>query len=108
MLRAQQEWKRHVRALGLSANSDTLLKFGDEGIERNKKLRKHRHLGCAVTAIFLCRKSANVALLEKIVDQPAKNPCHPQQPRRERGPQNWALYKEVRNTTKRACASPTT
>jgi len=111
MLRAQQEWKRHgTGPWDFSANSDTLLKFWDEGIERNKNYESIVTLGMRGDGDLPMSESANVALLEKIVDQQRKILATRINQDVSAVPQDWALYKEVQEYYEkgRACASPTT
>jgi len=96
MLRAQQEWKRHgTGPWDFSANSDTLLKFWDEGIERNKNYESIVTLGMRGDGDLPMSESANVALLEKIVDQQRKILATRSNQDVSAVPQDWALYKEV-------------
>ena len=96
MLRAQQEWKRHgTGPWDFSANSDTLLEFWDEGIERNKNYESIVTLGMRGDGDLPMSESANVALLEKIVDQQRKILATRINQDVSAVPQDWALYKEV-------------
>jgi hypothetical protein len=96
MLRAQQEWKRHgTGPWDFSANSDTLLKFWDEGIERNKSYESIVTLGMRGDGDLPMSESANVALLEKIVGEQRKILANRINRDLSAVPQDWALYKEV-------------
>jgi Glycosyl hydrolase family 115/Gylcosyl hydrolase family 115 C-terminal domain len=96
MLRAQQEWKRHgTGPWDYSANSDALRKFWDQGIERNKKYESIVTLGMRGDGDLPMSESANVALLEKIVDEQRKILANRINRDVSAVPQDWALYKEV-------------
>jgi len=96
MLRAQQEWKRHgTGPWDYSANSDALGKFWDQGIERNKKYESIVTLGMRGDGDLPMSESANVALLEKIVNEQRKILANRIRQDVSAVPQDWALYKEV-------------
>jgi Glycosyl hydrolase family 115/Gylcosyl hydrolase family 115 C-terminal domain len=96
MLRAQQEWKRHgAGPWDYSANSDALLKFWDEGVERNKSYESIITLGMRGDGDLPMSESANVALLEKIVGEQRKIIANRINKDVTAVPQDWALYKEV-------------
>jgi Glycosyl hydrolase family 115 len=96
MLRAQQEWKRHgTGPWDYSANSDALRKFWDQGIERNKKYESIVTLGMRGDGDLPMSESANVALLETIVDEQRKILANRINRDVSAVPQDWALYKEV-------------
>ncbi len=96
MLRAQQEWKRHgTGPWNYSANSDALLKFWDEGMERNKSYESIVTLGMRGDGDLPMSESANVALLEKIVGEQRQIIANRINQDVTRVPQVWALYKEV-------------
>jgi hypothetical protein len=96
MLRAQQEWKRHGSGpWDYSRNSDALQKFWDEGIERNKKYESIITLGMRGDGDLPMSEGANVALLEKIVDDQRKILASRINHDLSAVPQDWALYKEV-------------
>jgi hypothetical protein len=96
MLRAQQEWKRHgTGPWDYSANSGALLKFWDEGIERNKNYESIVTLGMRGDGDLPMSESANVALLENIVSEQRKILANRINKDVSAIPQDWALYKEV-------------
>src|SRR5882762_4450733 len=96
MLRAQQEWKRHgTGPWDYSANSDALGKFWDQGIERNRKYESIVTLGMRGDGDLPMSESANVALLEKIVNEQRKILANRIRQDVSAVPQDWALYKEV-------------
>ena len=96
MLRAQQEWKRHgTGSWDYSRNSAVLQKFWDEGIERNKNYESIITLGMRGDGDMPMSESANVALLEKIVDDQRKIIATHINRDLSAVPQDWALYKEV-------------
>jgi len=96
MLRAQQEWKRHgTGPWDYSKNSELLQKFWDEGIERNKNYESIITLGMRGDGDLPMSQSANVALLEKIVDDQRKIIANRINNDLAAVPQDWALYKEV-------------
>src|SRR5258708_6950832 len=96
MLRAQQEWKRHgTGPWDYAKNSDVLQKFWDEGIERNKAYECIITLGMRGDGDLPMSESANVALLEKIVDDQRKIIASRVNKDLSAVPQDWALYKEV-------------
>ncbi len=98
MLRAQQEWKRHGKGpWDYSVNSDELRKFWDEGIERNKNYESIITLGMRGDGDLPMSDSANVALLEKIVEDQRKIIASRMNPNVTAVPQDWALYKEVQD-----------
>src|SRR5258708_51677 len=96
MLRAQQEWKRHgTGPWDYSANSDTLLKFWDQGIEHNKNYESIVTLGMRADGDLPMSESANVALLEKIVEEQRKILANRINKDLNALPHNSALYKDV-------------
>jgi hypothetical protein len=96
MLRAQQEWKRHGKGpWDYTRNSEVLQKFWDEGIERNKNYESIITLGMRGDGDLPMSESANVALLEKIVDDQRKIVADRINKDLSAVPQDWALYKEV-------------
>jgi hypothetical protein len=96
MLRAQQEWKRHgAGPWDYSRNSDVLRKFWDEGIERNKNYESILTLGMRGDGDLPMSETANVALLERIVDEQRKIIANRVNKDLAAVPQDWALYKEV-------------
>ena len=96
MLRAQQEWKRHgTGPWDYSRNSEVLQKFWDEGIERNRNYESIITLGMRGDGDLPMSESANVALLEKIVDDQRKIIAKRINKNLSDVPQDWALYKEV-------------
>ena len=98
MLRAQQEWKRHGKGpWDYSTNSDELRKFWDEGIERNKNYESIITLGMRGDGDLPMSESANVALLEKIVNDQRKIIANRINRDVSAVPQDWALYKEVQD-----------
>ena len=98
MLRAQQEWKRHgTGPWDYSRNSEVLQKFWDEGIDRNKNYESILTLGMRGDGDLPMSESANVALLEKIVDNQRKIIANRINKDLSGVPQAWALYKEVQD-----------
>ena len=96
MLRAQQEWKRHGSgAWDYSANAPVLDKFWDEGVERNMNYESIITLGMRGDGDLPMSESANVALLEKIVEDQRKILATRNTQSLSEVPQDWALYKEV-------------
>jgi len=96
MLRAQQEWKRHGNGpWDYSRNSAVLQKFWDEGIERNKNYESIITLGMRGDGDLPMSVGANVALLEKIVDEQRNIIAKRMNKDLSAVPQDWALYKEV-------------
>jgi hypothetical protein len=96
MLRAQQEWKRHgAGPWDYSVNSEALQKFWDEGIERNKNYESIITLGMRGDGDLPMSESANISLLEKIVDDQRKIIARRMNKDLSDVPQDWALYKEV-------------
>ena len=107
MLRAQQEWKRHGSgAWDYSANASTLNKFWDEGIERNRNYESIITFGMRGDGDLPMSESANVALLEKIVEDQRKILATRNKKGLSEVPQDWALYKEVQGLLRERNARP--
>ena len=96
MLRAQQEWKRHgTGPWDYSRNAETLRKFWEEGIDRNKNYESIVTLGMRGDGDMPMSATANISLLEKIVADQRKILAEHMNPDLTKIPQDWALYKEV-------------
>jgi hypothetical protein len=96
MLRAQQEWKRHgTGPWDYSKNEEVLKKFWTEGVERNKNYESITTLAMRGDGDMPMSESANIELLEKIVDDQRKIIAEHVNPDLTQVPQDWALYKEV-------------
>jgi hypothetical protein len=96
MLRAQQEWKRHGEGpWDYSKNEEVLKKFWADGVERNKNYESIITLGMRGDGDMPMSESANIELLEKIVDDQRKIIGEKVNPDLSKVPQDWALYKEV-------------
>jgi len=80
----------------------------DEGIERNKNYESIVTLGMRGDGDLPMSESANVALLEKIVDQQRKILATRSNQDVSAVPQNWALYKEVQEYYEKGMRVPTT
>ena len=107
MLRAQQEWKRHGNGpWDYSRNADTLRKFWEEGIARNKEYESIITLGMRGDGDLPMSESANVALLEKIVADQREILARQFQKPLSEIPQDWALYKEVQEYYERGMRVP--
>ena len=96
MLRAQQEWKRHgTGPWDYSRNAETLRKFWEQGIDRNKNYESIVTLGMRGDGDMPMSATANISLLEKIVADQRKILAEHMNPDLTKIPQDWALYKEV-------------
>jgi hypothetical protein len=96
MLRAQQEWKRHgAGPWDYSTNSETLQRFWNDGIQRNKNYESIITLGMRGDGDLPMTEGANIALLEKIVADQRQIIARQITLDLSQVPQDWALYKEV-------------
>jgi hypothetical protein len=96
MLRAQQEWKRHgTGPWDYSRNAEELRRFWEEGIRRNKDYESIITIGMRGDGDLPMSESANIALLEKIVQNQRGMLADAFHKDAATVPQDWALYKEV-------------
>ena len=96
MMRAQQEWKRHGQGpWDYSKNGAVLRKFWEHGLERNKEYENVVTIGMRGDGDLPMSESANIALLEQVVEDQRKiiSDVYHRDP--SRVVQDWALYKEV-------------
>jgi hypothetical protein len=96
MLRAQKEWTRHGRGpWNYESNGEVLADFWSEGIKRNRAFESIVTLGMRGDGDLAMSEQANVALLERIVNDQRAILAREMNPDVARIPQLWALYKEV-------------
>ena len=99
MLRAQKEWdRRYQKTLGhwdYAKNPDVLENFWREGIKRNKNYESIITIGLRGANDTPMSETANIAMLEKIVDVQRKIIAEEMNPDVAKVPQLWCLYKEV-------------
>jgi Glycosyl hydrolase family 115/Gylcosyl hydrolase family 115 C-terminal domain len=96
MLRAQQEWKRHgTGPWDYTKNAAVLNEFWTQGIERNKDYESIVTLGMRGDGDMPMSESANVELLEDIVQHQRGILAANWNKDLTQVPQLWALYKEV-------------
>jgi Glycosyl hydrolase family 115/Gylcosyl hydrolase family 115 C-terminal domain len=98
MMRADKEWGRlgySARDWNFQTHSNELKSFWRDGIERNKDYEKIITIAMRGKIDTPMSPSANVALLENIVDAQRKIIADVMQTNVEDVPQLWALYKEV-------------
>ena len=98
MMRADKEWGRagfSARDWNFQTHSNDLESFWREGIERNKDYENIITIAMRGKIDTPMSPSANVALLEEIVDAQRKIISDVMQTNVEDVPQLWALYKEV-------------
>jgi len=98
MMRADKEWGREghsPREWNFQTHSNLLESFWREGIERNKDYEKIITIAMRGKIDTPMSPSANVALLEEIVDAQRQIISDVMQTNVADVPQLWALYKEV-------------
>lgn len=98
MARNHQEWARRRRASGpwdYNKNQKVLDQFFTEGIERAKDTEDLITIGMRGDGDAAMSKDADVALLEKIINNQRKIIRKVTKRPAEETPQVWALYKEV-------------
>ncbi len=98
MMRADKEWNRagySAREWNFETHSNQLEQFWREGIERNKDYEKIITTAMRGKIDTPMSPSANVALLEEIVDAQRQIISGVMQTNAADIPQLWALYKEV-------------
>jgi hypothetical protein len=98
MARADKEWNRagySAREWNFQTHSNLLESFWREGVERNKDYEKIITIAMRGKIDTAMSPSANVALLEGIVDAQRKIISDVMQTNVADVPQLWALYKEV-------------
>lgn len=98
MMRADKEWNRaHFKAKqwNFLTHSNELLNFWREGVERNKNCENIITIAMRGKIDTAMSPTANVALLEEIVDAQRKIIADVYQTNAATVPQLWALYKEV-------------
>ena len=98
MMRADKEWNRAgytARDWNFQTHSNLLESFWREGIERNKDYEKIITIAMRGKIDTPMSPSANVALLEEIVDAQRQIIGDVMQTNVTAVPQLWALYKEV-------------
>lgn len=106
MLRAQQEWKRHgTGAWDFNTNAPELERFWANGIARNRDYESTITIGMRGDGHMAMSATANTTLLEHIVARQREILMSERMP--ESTPQIWALYKEMREYTRRVGAYPT-
>src|SRR6202000_115896 len=98
MMRADKEWNKagySAREWNFQTHSNELESFWREGIERNKDYEKIITIAMRGKIDTPMSASANVALLEEIVDAQRKIISDVMRTNIADVPQLWALYKEV-------------
>jgi hypothetical protein len=96
MALAQQDWKRRgVGAWNYTTNAKGLQDFWATGIERAKNWEKVVTVGMRGDGDEPMSEDANVALLQKIVDDQRKIIAKVTGKKADQTPQVWVLYKEV-------------
>ncbi len=98
MMRADKEWNNtgySAREWNFQTHSNLLESFWREGIERNKDYEKIITIAMRGKIDTPMSPSANVALLEEIVNAQRKIISDVMQTNATNVPQLWALYKEV-------------
>jgi hypothetical protein len=98
MMRADKEWNRAgftAREWNFLTHSNDLKSFWREGLERNKDYEKIITIAMRGKIDTPMSPSANVALLEEIVDAQRKIIADVMHTNAADVPQLWALYKEV-------------
>jgi hypothetical protein len=107
LMRAQAEW-RGKGAWNYDTNAAVLRQFWADSLDRTRGFENIQTVGMRGDGDEPMSREANVALLERIVaDQRTLIAGH-LNPDVTRVPQVWALYKEVQDATRRACACRTT
>ncbi len=107
MLRAQKEWKLHGQGpWDYSKNRERLSLFWSEGVRRNRAFESIFTLGMRGDGDVPMSESANVALLQEIVDDQRSIIARELGPAGARAPQLWALYKEVQEYYERGMRVP--
>ena len=96
LMRAHDEWRRYGRgAWNYQTNAETLREFWRGGLERVRDFEKIISVGMRGDGDEPMSRDANVALLERIVDDQRKIISEVSGRPASEGPQLWALYKEV-------------
>ena len=98
MMRADKEWNNAgytAREWNFQTHSNQLEQFWREGIARNKDYEKIITIGMRGKIDTPMSPTANIALLEEIVDAQRKIISSVMQTNAAGVPQLWALYKEV-------------
>jgi hypothetical protein len=96
MALAQQDWKRRgLGAWNYNTNTKGLQDFWTTGIERSKNWEKVVTVGMRGDGDEPMSEDANVALLQKIVDDQRRIIAQVTGKKADQTPQVWALYKEV-------------
>lgn len=107
MLRAHKEWKTHGSGpWDYVKNSETLASFWSAGVRRNRAYESIFTLGMRGDGDEPMSESANVALLQKIVEDQRRIIAREVDPEVSRVPQLWALYKEVQEYYERGMRVP--
>jgi hypothetical protein len=109
MMRAHAEWHRggDRGPWNYEKNAERLREFWRDGVRRSRAYESLVTLGMRGDGDEPMTEGANVALLERIVADQRRILAEELGPH-EKHPQVWALYKEVQDTTRAACACPTT
>ncbi|HEY2630514.1 MAG TPA: glycosyl hydrolase 115 family protein, partial [Usitatibacter sp.] len=107
LMRAQPEWHRYgTGPWDYEKNGDALRQFWTGGLEHTKGWDKIITLGMRGDGDKPMTEEANVALLEKIVDDQRKIIAKEVDPDVTRVPQAWMLYKEVQEYYERGMRVP--
>jgi Glycosyl hydrolase family 115/Gylcosyl hydrolase family 115 C-terminal domain/Glycosyl hydrolase family 67 N-terminus len=109
MMRADKEWNNagySTREWNFQTHSNQLESFWREGIERNKDYEKIITVAMRGKIDTPMSPSANVALLEEIVEAQRKIISDVMQTNPADVPQLWALYKEVQEYYERGMRVP--
>ena len=107
MLRAQKEWKLHGQGpWDYSKNREQLSLFWSEGVRRNRAFESIFTLGMRGDGDVPMSESANVALLQEIIDDQRSIIARELGPTGASAPQLWALYKEVQEYYERGMRVP--
>lgn len=109
MMRADKEWNKAgytARDWNFQTHSNLLESFWREGIERNKDYEKIITIAMRGKIDTAMSPSANVALLEEIVDAQRNIISDVMQTNAADVPQLWALYKEVQEYYEKSMRVP--
>lgn len=109
MMRADKEWNRAgytAHEWNFLTHSNTLMPFWREGIERNKDYEKIITIAMRGKIDTPMSASANVALLEEIVNAQRQIISDVMQTNAADVPQLWALYKEVQEYYEKGMRAP--
>ncbi|MDR2810464.1 MAG: glycosyl hydrolase 115 family protein, partial [Tannerellaceae bacterium] len=98
MGRAHEEWSRYGKGpWDYEKNAQTLEKFWREGIERMKDFETVATVGMRGDGDAPMSESANIALLQRIINKQRAIIAQVTGKKAEERPQVWALYKEVQD-----------